>query len=249
MLRLCVVLLLLLPGVQPLTVTLKIAVDANNGVADASSSKSERFTCAESLDMVHRLRAKSDAVLVGKTTVAVDNPSLLVRRGINVEKQPLRIILDPQLSLFNDQEEEEEEETYQLFSGGYPTLVYHCCSKTVSHVHDSVACVYVEPDETNLRLPILSICRDLEESRNVQHLMVEGGPFTARAFLQAGVVNRCLLVRAQSVRFSDPVPLGIDNLNDYELRHLGTVPSGVDEIECWAKENDKWPTEKLEDWP
>mmetsp|Transcript_16695 Transcript_16695/g.34285 ORF Transcript_16695/g.34285 Transcript_16695/m.34285 type:complete len:189 (-) Transcript_16695:1948-2514(-) len=61
-------------------ITLKIAFDSQGGVADLSSEKSERFTCGESLDMVHRLRRVSDAVLVGRSTVEIDDCTLTVRR-------------------------------------------------------------------------------------------------------------------------------------------------------------------------
>mmetsp|Transcript_39963 Transcript_39963/g.43324 ORF Transcript_39963/g.43324 Transcript_39963/m.43324 type:complete len:145 (-) Transcript_39963:98-532(-) len=61
-------------------VTLKIAFDSQNSVANLSSEKSQRFTCPESLDMVHRLRRVSDAILVGRSTVEIDDCTLTVRR-------------------------------------------------------------------------------------------------------------------------------------------------------------------------
>ncbi|KAL7576279.1 hypothetical protein ACA910_018104 [Epithemia clementina (nom. ined.)] len=136
-------------------VTLKIAVDANGGVAELDSQESERFTSPASLDMVHRLRRESDAVLVGRGTVQADNPSLIVRRvpprttiennncdhdshdhdddnsthalnggnGRRTPIQPLRVVLDPTLSL--PMEQFANEKTYQIFDDGYRTVVYH----------------------------------------------------------------------------------------------------------------------------
>ena len=111
-------------------VTLKIAVDRNGGVAELDTSESERFTSPESLDMVHRLRRDSDAVLVGRGTVQADNPSLTVRR---VEPrsdpqsgqpiQPLRVILDPSFTL--GLEEFSSEHSYHIFTDGLATTVYH----------------------------------------------------------------------------------------------------------------------------
>ena len=77
-------------------VTLKIAFDTEWGVADLSSEKSERFTCSESLDMVHRLRRCSDAVLVGRSTVQADDCTLTVRRvplDPYRSKQPTRVVI------------------------------------------------------------------------------------------------------------------------------------------------------------
>ncbi|KAH8076305.1 hypothetical protein JL721_298 [Aureococcus anophagefferens] len=76
-------------------VTLKVAVD-RFGAVDDLGGKSGRFTSPASLDCVHRLRRGSDAVLVGVSTVARDDPSLTVRRVDPVDgAQPLRVVLDP----------------------------------------------------------------------------------------------------------------------------------------------------------
>ena len=75
-------------------VTVKLAVDANGSVDDRSEAP-QRFTSEACLDEVHRLRMDCDAILVGAETVERDNPSLTVRR-IETDRQPLRIILDPQ---------------------------------------------------------------------------------------------------------------------------------------------------------
>ena len=111
-------------------VTLKIALDANGGVAELDSEESERFTSPASLDMVHRLRRDCNAVLVGRGTVQADNPSLTVRRvkprcddETGEEIQPLRVVLDPTFSL--PLEQFSNEKTYRLFDDGHPTVVYH----------------------------------------------------------------------------------------------------------------------------
>ncbi len=75
-------------------VTVKLAVDANGSVDDRAEAP-QRFTSETCLDEVHRLRMDCDAILVGAETVERDNPSLTVRR-IETERQPLRVILDPQ---------------------------------------------------------------------------------------------------------------------------------------------------------
>ena len=75
-------------------ITLKIAMD-RNGAVDDLGDKAERFTSPASLDAVHRLRRHCDAVLVGASTVARDDPSLTVRRVPLAPRtaQPLRVVL------------------------------------------------------------------------------------------------------------------------------------------------------------
>ena len=101
-------------------ITLKIALDSTGAAADLAADKSDRFTCSESLDMVHRLRRDSDAVLVGRNTIQVDNPSLTVRRGVMCERQPLRVVLDPSLKLIV-----QDGGDYVVFHDGLQTVVYH----------------------------------------------------------------------------------------------------------------------------
>lgn len=74
-------------------VTVKMAVDANGSVDDRSE-RPQRFTSEGCLDEVHRLRMDCDAILVGAETIQRDNPTLTVRR-VETQRQPLRIVLDP----------------------------------------------------------------------------------------------------------------------------------------------------------
>jgi riboflavin biosynthesis pyrimidine reductase len=289
-----VVVLLLLPcscrGLSLLRgVTLKIAVDANGGVAeqearsDATTTKKGRFTCPEALEMVHRLRRDADAILVGKRTVMDDNPSLLVRRGGVVvvgERQPLRVILDTNLSLLRRPPQQlHHHHQYQVFTDGYPTLVYHhaSSSEATAAAKDTSTTTTLVPIDTMTTsdddngntnnsnndgvgrrvVSIPHVWHDLQVRYNVQHLMVEGGPAVARAFLHHRLVDRCLVVRATTVTFAQPLPSNIDDtlLLAAGLTRLGRYPLGVDEVECWSRNNNNnndnagWPTKVLSDWP
>jgi len=72
-------------------VTLKIAQSFDGKIA-LNNNKSKYITCNESLKFVHKLRSVYDAVLIGKNTALIDNPSLTVRlvKGRN----PYRIVID-----------------------------------------------------------------------------------------------------------------------------------------------------------
>ena len=242
-------------------VTLKMAFDSSPvwGVADLSETKSERFTSPESLDMVHRLRRESSVVLVGRGTVEFDDCSLSVRRVEMAEgqEQPVRVILDPSLSLVGG--------NYAIFNDGLRTIVYYSQSAVQNNDvslpprnDDCVTFVPLAPskdaeeknDDDRLSLSPLQIIQDLS-ARGLTHIMVEGGPATARAFLHAGVVDRAILVRAP-VEFQIPVPAQMDEdtMKATGLNFIGKTEMGGDVVEYWTREGLEWPNpENLSSWP
>ena len=198
-------------------VTLKVAVD-RFGAVDDLGGKSGRFTSPASLDCVHRLRRGSDAVLVGVSTVARDDPSLTVRRVDPVDgAQPLRVVLDPNGRAPRDA---------TLLTDGLPTAVF---SRGDFGAVDPA--VTLEPFG---ELP--TMLDALERDHGVAHLMVEGGPFTARKFLAAGLVDRAVIVRAPVV-FERPVPSGIDAalLRGAGLAFHSRRDVGGDDTHTWTR--------------
>lgn len=80
--------------------TLKLATSLDGRIATANGD-SQWITGAETRAGVHRLRACHDAVLVGAGTVRADDPLLTVR-GIDVPRQPVRIVVSRRLDLPTD---------------------------------------------------------------------------------------------------------------------------------------------------
>jgi diaminohydroxyphosphoribosylaminopyrimidine deaminase/5-amino-6-(5-phosphoribosylamino)uracil reductase len=72
-------------------VVLKLAATLDGRTA-APDGSSQWITGPEARTDAHRLRAESDAVLVGAGTVRSDDPSLTVRH-VEVDHQPLRVVL------------------------------------------------------------------------------------------------------------------------------------------------------------
>jgi diaminohydroxyphosphoribosylaminopyrimidine deaminase/5-amino-6-(5-phosphoribosylamino)uracil reductase len=93
----------------------KVATTLDGRVA-ARDGTSRWITGPEARAEVHRLRAGCDAVLIGSGTALVDDPQLTVRDadGCNVERQPLRVVLDRRGRLPS---------TARVFDDAAPTLV------------------------------------------------------------------------------------------------------------------------------
>ncbi|MCH5328965.1 MAG: bifunctional diaminohydroxyphosphoribosylaminopyrimidine deaminase/5-amino-6-(5-phosphoribosylamino)uracil reductase RibD [Coprobacter sp.] len=117
--------------------------------------------------LVHRLRAHCDAVLVGRRTAEMDNPSLTVRRWTG--NAPVRIVIDRHLSLPPD---------LRLFTDGGRTWVFTAESRPPEG-----AVEYITLDFSQPVVPALLRC--LHE-REIQSLLVEGGACTLQHFIDAG---------------------------------------------------------------
>jgi len=137
-------------------VVLKLAstLDGRTAAADGTS---QWITGDEARLDAHRLRADSDAVLVGAGTVRADDPALTVR-------------------LPNDERHADDTEPLRVVLGSAPT--------------DAAVqpCVELSGD-------LGTILDDLG-GRGVLQLMVEGGATVAKAFHEAGLVDRYVLYMA-----------------------------------------------------
>eukprot|EP00980_Cylindrotheca_fusiformis_P028112 scaffold22581_cov123-Cylindrotheca_fusiformis.AAC.9 len=229
-------------------VTLKIAFDSQWGVADLSSDKSERFTCPESLDMVHRLRRYSDAVLVGRTTVEADDCTLTVRRvPLNGREQPVRVILDPSRSL--------NATRYAVTNDGLKTIIIHRCCPSVettsSEKVESVVFVGIPSGHAN-KISAKEICEVLSKEHGIHHIMVEGGPRTARAFLDERMVDRAIVIHSP-ISFKEPLPSNMSQstFEDAGLVLVGSSVSGVDRIDYYSRPGEGWPSDPapISEWP
>jgi len=82
-------------------VFVNVAASLDGKISD-ESRKQLRISCEEDLNIVDRLRAESDAIMVGIGTVIADDPRLTVKNAILREKRvkegrepnPLRVVVD-----------------------------------------------------------------------------------------------------------------------------------------------------------
>lgn len=69
-----------------------------DGATATRTGESKWISCERSRRMVHRLRARVDAILTGIGTALADDP-MLTARGVRVRRCARRVVLDPELRL------------------------------------------------------------------------------------------------------------------------------------------------------
>ncbi|WP_455593133.1 bifunctional diaminohydroxyphosphoribosylaminopyrimidine deaminase/5-amino-6-(5-phosphoribosylamino)uracil reductase RibD [Bacteroides sp.] len=118
--------------------------------------------------LVHKKRAEADAILVGRRTAELDNPSLTVRNWYG--RNPVRVVLDRELALSPE---------LHLFDGTARTLVF-----TTKECPDRKNVEYICIDYSQEVLP--QVLTALYE-RGLQTLLVEGGSQVLQSFIDAGL--------------------------------------------------------------
>jgi len=172
-------------------VTLKVAATLDGKIATAKG-ESRWITSPAAQKMVHRLRARSDAILVGIGTVLLDDPSLTVRTGSSRGRAPLRVVLDPSLRI--------PMTAKVLTDGRAPTLIVTTSSGTPTKraaVEKTGAHVVVLPARHG-RILWRNLLKVLGR-RGIASLLIEGGAGVNASALREGVVDRLLFFLAPKI--------------------------------------------------
>jgi diaminohydroxyphosphoribosylaminopyrimidine deaminase/5-amino-6-(5-phosphoribosylamino)uracil reductase len=194
-------------------VTLKLATTLDGRIATASG-ESKWISAEPARRMVHAMRGRHDAVMVGVNTVLADNPDLTCRLEGARATPGLRIIADSRLrtpltarvvataasnpTLFIMQETTEPARRDALLGLG-------------------IRVIEVAGTEAGIDLAA-AMARLGDEGVNT--VLVEGGATLAAALLQADLVDRVAWFHAPSVMGGD----GLAAVRPFGIRHLGAMP-------------------------
>ena len=154
-------------------IILKWAETADGFVDNLRTKPSEpslKITCDASNILVHKWRAEEAAIMVGTNTAILDNPSLTTRKYEG--KNPTRILLDANLKT---------PENANIFDNEVNTIVFHQKETESNSSTKNIELVRVE----NAR-DLSTLLKELH-TRNIQSVIVEGGPSLHRSFYEAGL--------------------------------------------------------------
>jgi diaminohydroxyphosphoribosylaminopyrimidine deaminase/5-amino-6-(5-phosphoribosylamino)uracil reductase len=165
---------------RPLVV-LKSAMTLDGKVATRTGD-SQWISGEASRARAHRWRAESDAVAVGIGTALHDDPRLTARVE-GVPTQPLRVVFDSEARLPVD--------SRLVTSAGEVPVVVVCsraASRTAVQTLENAGVEVIVSSGANEGARVASAL-DRLGARDVQSLLLEGGPHLAGAFLEAGEID------------------------------------------------------------
>jgi 5-amino-6-(5-phosphoribosylamino)uracil reductase len=144
-------------------------------------------------DRVDAVRASCDAILVGATTVRVDNPRLLVRSQARREQRAARGLAASPMKVTVTRRAELDARA-DFFAVGDAEKVVYCASPWVADARNQLGPVatVVDGGET---VEMRRLTADLA-ARGVERLMVEGGGTVHTQFLTEDLVDELQLVVA-----------------------------------------------------
>jgi diaminohydroxyphosphoribosylaminopyrimidine deaminase/5-amino-6-(5-phosphoribosylamino)uracil reductase len=190
-------------------VTLKLAV-GSDGLMPKGRGAPVWVTGPDARAHGHLLRARHDAILVGRGTVLADNPSLTCRLPGMSCRSPVRVVLDrrlrtpPNARLFDDM----------------MVPVWLVCAADEENpntdaLQDRGAEIVPVPVDSHGMLGARDALETLA-GRGITRVLVEGGPSVARAFLDADLID-------EAVIYQGPKRAGDDGLMPF-------VSEGLDRL-------------------
>ncbi len=166
------------------------------------------ITCDSSNVLVHKWRTQEQAIMVGKNTVMLDNPTLTAR--LYAGTNPVRIIIDSKLEI---------DTKTSVFSDDASTIIFNTKR---SEKNGNTELIRVNNTD-NLKEMLTELF-----NRDIQSVILEGGPKLHNSFYQAGLWDE---IR----RFVSPTSIhtGVPALN-LDIEPIGSSLIGTDELYSYS---------------
>lgn len=164
------------------------------------------ITHPETKKVVHQWRAEEAAIMVGKNTAIVDNPSLTTREFKG--KNPIRILLDSHL---------ETPINANLFNDEAQTLIFNLDKSAIESSNE-----WIKVDKMDLAV-IMSVLH----KKNIQSVIVEGGKQILEQFIASNLWDEARVLIGENVFLEG---LAAPLLNESVVR---STELGKDRLNCY----------------
>lgn len=142
-----------------------------NGIFATKTPQQTWLTGKLAQRLVHRWRAREDAIMVGTETAAIDNPSLTCRLWTG--ENPTRVVCDNQLRLNRH---------LNLFDQNATTLVYTTSQETPQSSSGTVQYIHLDQKENFME----KVFDDFYE-KGIQSILIEGGAKLLNSLIEANL--------------------------------------------------------------
>lgn len=188
-------------------VTLKLATTVDGRIA-TNTGDSQWITGPQSRRMVHAMRARHDAVMVGAGTVRADDPMLDVRE-MGAVSQPVRIVVSSDLDLPLDGK-------LAASAKAQPVWLCHGAGADVE-AWASRGAKSFPSNLLNGQVDVAAVMRQLAEA-GLTRVFCEGGGQLAASLIMAGLVDELVLLQGPKIIGGDGISalgtLGVLRLAD-----------------------------------
>jgi diaminohydroxyphosphoribosylaminopyrimidine deaminase/5-amino-6-(5-phosphoribosylamino)uracil reductase len=178
-------------------VTLKLALGSDGRVPKGEGGAPTWITGDLARAHAHLLRARSDAIMVGRGTIMADNPSLTCRLPGMDCRSPVRVILDRRLRTPTDARLFEDE----------MVPVWFICAADESEANASalqeLGAEIIPVAIDSHGHPAIREALDQLARRGITRLLVEGGPSVAHVMLDADLVDEAVIYQGSTPAGSD----------------------------------------------
>jgi diaminohydroxyphosphoribosylaminopyrimidine deaminase / 5-amino-6-(5-phosphoribosylamino)uracil reductase len=220
---------------RPLVI-FKSAMTLDGKVATATGD-SQWISGEVSRARAHRWRAESDAVAVGIGTALMDDPRLTARIE-GVARQPRRVVFDSEarLPLIS-----------QLVRGVADVPVTVVCSRAAARTSvqglESAGVDVIVATGQNERARVENALDELG-TREVQSLLLEGGPHLAGAFLEAGEIDEARMFIAPVMTGGREAKTAVEGMG---IEQIAAAPRAL-HVEVDRLEDDVLVIARLKEW-
>lgn len=162
-----------------------------DGKTALANGQSKWITSTAARKDVQRLRAQSSSLMTGIGTVLADDPALTVRDVDTRNRQPLRVVLDPNLKM---------PVTAKMFKEPGRTLIFTLAdSKKKKNTLTGAGAEVITLDSGDRRTMIQPVMVYLAEHEEVNEVLVEAGAVLNGALLCAGMVDELVIYMAPHI--------------------------------------------------